>query len=158
MSPIASSSDRRRPAPRRCLGLALVAALLATLGAPSVGTGEHRHVDVEIDQATGSLAPACGIPVAGIVIVPDVLTMRVGAATKARAYLVHADGRRDDITKRVVWELSNLAVSTVDRQEPNIGQIYAHAPGTATISADDPLTGFGSADPGGTSLTVTVTP
>ena len=100
----------------------------------------------------------CGVPVTGVVISPDHLSMRVGKSKKVKAFLLYADGSRDEITKRVVWETSNAVVSTIDQQEPNIGRVHALTLGSATVSADDPVTGYASTAPGGTSLAVTVVP
>ncbi len=107
-------------------------------------------------QTGGDAMVRCGIPVVGLRVTPDTLTLRVGKSKKVKAYLVYADDSRDDVTKRVSWSTSDPLVATVDLEEPNIGRVNSQAPGQATISVEDPVTGLGSPGPGGASLTVTV--
>jgi uncharacterized protein YjdB len=129
----------------RCLsvGSVMISARDALSGVTSTASGKDALV-------------RCGIPVVGVQVQPATLTVKVGKSKKVKAFLVYADNSKDEITKTVKWTSTNLAVATIDREEPNIGRVNGQASGTTTIVADDPATGLSSTGSGGVSCAVTV--
>lgn len=111
---------------------------------------------VSSTTSNGDAEVLCGVPISGVSVVPATVRLKLDKTKKVKAFITYANGTQIDITKRVVWSTSNPLVVQVDNEEPNIGKLTPQAPGEATISVVDTVTGVGSADAGGTSLLVTV--
>jgi trimeric autotransporter adhesin len=111
---------------------------------------------ISSSASNGDAEVLCGVPIAGLAIEPATLQLKLDKTKKVKAFLSYANGTKLDVTKRAKWDSTNELVATVANEEPNIGKVSPQAPGEATITAVDLVTGTSSTGAGGTSLAVTV--
>jgi len=79
---------------------------------------------------------------------PDARTIDQGASTFGTCLAIYANGAVKNYTQRVEWSSSDPAIASVSNVDGQRGKITGNGPGTAVVSARDPVTGIDSADSG----------
>ena len=95
-------------------------------------------------------------PAFALEITPRELDVIAGSKTPLTVTAAFMDGHVEDYTDAVVWSSSDESVARAVASSAGGVFLEALGPGTAVISATDPVTGIGSADTDG-DATVTVT-
>jgi uncharacterized protein YjdB len=95
-------------------------------------------------------------PAFALEITPHEITVIAGSKTPLTATAQFMDGHVEDYTEAVAWSSSDESVARVVASSAGGVFLDPVGPGTAIISATDPVTGIGSADTDG-NATVTVT-
>ena len=113
---------------------------------------------VEVLRAAALLPSACPVPVPspgpspfpsdGIVLSPSNVMLTVGESRFYTAIAPGEDGSPVNVTQEVNYVSSDPAVAQAPNLPGTKSEIIAVGPGTATISAEDPMTGL-SSNPGG---------
>jgi hypothetical protein len=93
--------------------------------------------------------------VVSIRIVPVHVRIPAGFTVSLEAEATRADGSVDEVSSKVTWSTSDLAVAEVSNEPGRQGDVLAVRSGVAVVSALDPDTGISSATSGGNG-TVTV--
>lgn len=115
----------------------------------------------EAESSSGSTAyagdarVACVSDVPIVQVAPAKKLLAVGKSATLTALLIKPDGKERDITTRVVWTSSRRDVVSVARSG-DLVRGRGVAPGTAVITANDPVSGTTSDGPGGTSSNLSV--
>jgi trimeric autotransporter adhesin len=89
-----------------------------------------------------------------IVITPARVTRAVGETQSFTATLHRADGTTRNVTQQVRWHSSDAGVAAAPNATGKRSRIETRAPGTAQISAADPVTGAASGGKGDATLIV----
>jgi Bacterial Ig-like domain (group 2) len=119
------------------------------------GDGVVTDADaVDALRAAARLPSACGSAAAPITLTPARTTITVGESRFYTAILHHEDGSTENVTQRVMYSSSNSAVAAAANAPQEKSRVDAVAPGEATISATDPMTGLGSSPGGNATITV----
>ncbi|MEO6027224.1 MAG: Ig-like domain-containing protein [Candidatus Binatia bacterium] len=126
-----------------------VAAGVATISATDNATG------ISSDAFGDSLRIGVRGAIERITLVSPTVTRRVGEAHPFAAVVHYAGGAVENGTQLVEYHSSDTSVAVAPNIYSNKSRIDAVGPGTATISAVDPISGVSSADSGG-SATLTV--
>ena len=89
---------------------------------------------------------------------PDARTINQGKSTFLTAVATFENGATKNYTQRVDWSSSDPAIASVSNAEGERGLTTGNGPGTATISAVDPVSGVGSSDSNQSSLITVLGP
>lgn len=125
------------------LGQATISATDTVTGLSTTSTGDDATITV-----TG--------PLEKITLSPATTTRAVGQPLNVTATATYGGGATKNVTQQLVYTSSKPSVAEVPNEDGNKSRVVLVSPGTATISAVDPVSGIGSAASGGnTTLVVT---
>jgi hypothetical protein len=116
-------------------GTAVVSALDVTTGISSADSGGDATVTVTW-------------PLEKLVLSPHATTKRPGDHEGYTVTAFLTGGIQLNVTQRMIYASSSPAVATATNMPGNRSRVLAKAPGTATISATDPITGISTTDSG----------
>lgn len=107
-----------------------------------------RASPIDSTDSNADARVVCGGTLAAIRVSPERWTVAIGEKRELRALYVFADGATADGTRNVTWSASDPAIVAIGT-DGDAGAGQGLAPGSATITAFDPLRNVSSNDAGG---------
>lgn len=132
----ASPTKTATPTPTRTATLTVTVSPTPTLSATPTAT---------FTPSPSPTVTPVGDPVA-LDVNPDSRTINQGTSTFGTCVAIYANGATKNYTQRVTWSSSDATIASVSNVDGERGKITGNGPGTATISAHDPVTGIDSND------------